>query len=58
MKIENMAAVNEQYEKNEKFVGTLFLFWKKRKPVLKEKRGKKRKWLRKEGERKTEKFRR
>ena len=41
-----------------KFVGTLFLFFQKRKPVLKEKRGMKKEWLRKEGERKTEKFRR
>ena len=39
----------EQHEKHEKFVWTLFLFFsQKRKPVLKEKRGMKEEWLRKE----------
>jgi len=39
--------IKEQYEKREKFVGTLFLFSQKRKPVLKEKTGMKKEWLRK-----------
>ena len=59
MDIKNMAAVEsrgtcnvikKQYGKHEKFVGTLFLFFQKRKPVLKKKRGMKKEWLRKEGE--------
>ena len=37
MNIEISSKIKEQYEKHEKFVRTLFLFFQKRKPVLKEK---------------------
>ena len=50
--------IKEQHKKHKKFVGTLFLFFQKRKPVLKEKRGMKKEWLRKGGVRKAKKIRR
>jgi hypothetical protein len=34
----NLYEIKEQYEKQEKFVGRFFFFFRKRKPVLKEKR--------------------
>ena len=39
--------IKEQHKKHEKFIGHFF-FFKKRKPVLKEKTGMIREWLRKE----------
>ena len=48
MNTELNGEMKEQYEKkNEKFVGHFFFFFQKRKPVLKEKRGMKKEWLRK-----------
>ena len=56
--IETSNEMKEQLENMKNLLGHFFFFFQKRKPVLKEKRSMKKEWLRKEGARKTENFRR